>query len=303
MLEMTYTILNQYVFGIRLFENPADISELSEFFYRGTPADAVANEPPVESHKGIIGASLAATPGASPRDSPKELPKAEAKPTIIPFGPSDKSSSDKPSSDKSSCEKPSKRERKPLVTPEDTLFWNVFIAVFGESEFRLIGNKFANREWEEKNRIRQAFVDKPKELQTTNHKITLGNIKEMMSEYMTGKTTILGVVGLAVYYKIPIVLVDEVKKTHLSFLPQNVEHEACVLYKTRAGFRLDDCGTTLETIRETTFGLEGYTRPLRAISTYKRGELNSIAEKCGVDFCDKSKDEVYKALSEYLVWS
>jgi hypothetical protein len=294
---MTYTILNQYVFGIRLFENPADISELSEFFYRGTPADAVAKEPPVESHKGLIGASLAATPGAllaaSPGDSPKELPKAEAKPQLIPLGPSDKPSSDKPS----------KRERKPLVTPEDTLFWNVFIAVFGESEFRLIGNKFANREWEEKNRIRQAFVDKPKELQTTNHKITLGNIKEMMSEYMTGKTTILGVVGLAVYYKIPIFLVDEVKKTHLSFLPQNVDHEACVLYKTRAGFRLDDGGTTLETIRETTFGLEGYTRPLRAISTYKRGELNLIAEKCGVDFCDKSKDQVYKALSEYLVWS
>lgn len=290
MLEMTYTILNQYVFGIRLFENPADISELSEFFYRGTPADTVAKEPPVESHKGIIDASLAASPGGSP----KELPK----PTIIPLGSSDKSSSDKPS-----CDKPSKRERKPLVTPEDTLFWNVFIAVFGESEFRLIGNKFANREWEEKNRIRQAFVEKPKELQTTNHKITLGNIKEMMSEYMTGKTTILGVVGLAVYYKIQIVLVDEVKKTHLSFLPQNVDHEACVLYKTRAGFRLDHGGTTLETIRETTFGLEGYTRPLRAISTYKRGELDLIAEKCGIDFCEKSKDQVYKALSEYLVWS
>ena len=275
---MTYTILNQYVFGIRLFENPADISDLSEFFYVPTQ-----NSESCHKESFVPASPIPEVPiiPVIPVDTPP--------PQIIPVKPIETT-------------KPPRREKKPLPMPEDTLFWNVFIAVYGESEFRLIGNKFTNREWEEKAKIRQAFVDKPKELQTTNHKITLGNIKEMMSEYMTGKTTILGIVGLAVYYKIPVILVDDVKKTHLDFIPQNTEHEPCILYKTRLGFRLADSDTSIDSIRETMFGLEGYTRPLRAISSYKRSELDAIGEKCGLNLYDKSKDEVYKALSEHLVW-
>lgn len=280
---MTYTILNQRVFGIRLFEHPTDISQLSCFFYSGDPKESI-----VASPIPVLAPVLAlAQAQAVVEQAPLPMPMLAQAPIPVP----------KPVRPATEM----RVKKKPLPMPEDALFWNVFIGVYGESEFRLIGNKFANREWEEKNQIRQAFVDRPKELQTTNHKITLGNIKEMMSEYMTGKTTILGVVGLAVYYKVQIVLVDEVKKTHLSFLPQNVEREPCILYKTPVGFRLDE-STSLETIRETTFGLEGYTRPLRAISTYKRAELDIIAEKCGMILYDKSKEEVYKALSEYLVW-
>lgn len=275
---MTYTILNQCVFGIRLFERPTDISQLEDFFYKGIPE--------VGPKETIISLSV---------DTPLEKcePIILVEPTTVTHVKTNEHISVGPPI--------INKKKKPMTMPEDTLFWNVFIAVYGESEFRLIGNKFSNREWEEKNRIRQVFADRPKELQTTNHKITLGNIKEMMSEYMTGKTTIMGIVGLAVYYKIQIVLVDEVKKTHLSFLPENVEHEPCILYKTAVGFRLAD-SVSIETIRETTFGLEGYTRPLRAISSYKRPELDVIAEKCGMNLYDKSKDEVYKALSEYLVW-
>lgn len=185
--------------------------------------------------------------------------------------------------------------------PPDTLFWSVFIAVHGETEFLQIGSKYANREWEEKNMIRQEIAKNPKVCQTTNHKLTLKNVQEMMSEYMTGVsvTSILGLVGFSVYYKIPIYLVDPVKKTHLSFLPTNTDKEACFLVKNEKRYELSSEPVSLED----SFGLESYTRPLRAISTYKRPELEAIRKRFAVEVSvDLPKDALYRALSEHLVW-
>jgi hypothetical protein len=167
----------------------------------------------------------------------------------------------------------------------------------------MIGTKFANRELEEKNNIRLAFKTTPKALQTTNQKVTLGNIQEMMSEYMTGgKTTLLGVIGLVVFYKVPIYLFDDVKKIYLAYIPQNVDKDPCILRKVGRTYELYDGVDTLDKLCENSFSLESYQRPLRAISTYKRAELDNIARSNGIDVCDKSKDEVYRTLSERLVW-
>jgi hypothetical protein len=122
----------------------------------------------------------------------------------------------------------------------------------------------------------------------------------MMSEYMTGVsvTSLLGLVGFSVYYKIPIYLVDPVKKTHLSFLPTNTDKEACFLVKNEKRYELSSEPVSLED----SFGLESYTRPLRAISTYKRPELEAIRQRFAVEVSDTSKEAVYRALSEHLVW-
>ena len=40
-----------------------------------------------------------------------------------------------------------------LNLPQDTLFWNIYISVYGVSEYKLIGSKFTNIEWNEKNNI------------------------------------------------------------------------------------------------------------------------------------------------------
>ena len=204
---------------------------------------------------------------------------------------------------KLSVKEPVKKSVKKQLPP-DTLFWNIFIAVYGETEFFQIGSKYTNREWEEKTKIRASFMTNSKELQTTNQKVTLGNIKEMMSEYMTSTTTsLLGVVGISVYYKISIILVDQEKKTTLSFLPQNTELNPCILLKINGkGKSRDHYEVADESVLKDTFGLASYTRPLRAISTYKRAELIGIAEQCQLSLCDKSKDELYRILSEHLVW-
>jgi hypothetical protein len=60
----------------------------------------------------------------------------------------------------------------------------------------------------------------------------IGNIKEMMSEYMTNQSciTLLGVVGLSVFYKIRIFLIDTEKKTHLEYTPE-IYDKICYIYK------------------------------------------------------------------------
>jgi hypothetical protein len=259
---MSFTVINQRLFGIQLFKHPTDICRLTPFFYTIASEKELQNEVP----EPVIKDNLT-------------MPALPTKPTTEPR----------------------------VKLPTDTLFWNIFIAVYGEKEFHQIGSKYANRELEEKNRIRLEYNNKQKEIQTTNHKVTLGNVKEMMSEYMTGiKTSLLGVIGLSVYYKMPIYLVDEEKKTHLPFIPQNTDKEPCILFKRKGKFQdtyeLRHDETSVENLRKTTISLENYLRPLRAISTYKRAELDRIAETCGLSLCDKPKDEVYKTLSEYLVW-
>jgi len=270
---MTYTFLNQRIFGIKLFEHPTDLDRLTPFFYKG------------------------------------EQPADEIKPILVIESPVEETSKKIVEETKSVAIEQNKMPRKHSIRlPKDTLFWNVFISVHGLTEYKLIGSKYDNREWEEKNKIRSTYMTKPKELQTTNQKITLGAAKEMLSEYMTGgKTTLLGLIGMSVYYKIAIYLFDDVKKTYLSFVPQSTDHPACILYKTFTdksfcNYELYSGEKTFDTLCEESFGLESYQKPLRAISTYKRAELNTLAENHGIPFHDKSKDEVYRALSQHLVW-
>jgi hypothetical protein len=267
---MSYAIINQRLIGIQLFEHPTDVLRLVPYFYKEStePIDEPIKEPIDEPKKELIKEAI---------DEPKKEATNEPKKDVI--------------------KKPMK-----LNLPQDTLFWNIYISVYGLSEYKLIGSKFANVEWTEKNNIRLAFMTTPKALQATNHKVTLGNIQEMMSEYMTGgKTTLLGLIGMAVYYKIPIYLFDFVKKTHLKFIPESVERSPCILTRSFQKYELYNGTDDLEQLCKNSFCLENYQRPLRALSSYKRAELNAIGEMYGFTI-SVSKDQLYKELSEYLVW-
>jgi hypothetical protein len=192
---------------------------------------------------------------------------------------------------------------------KDTLFWCIFTAVYGESEYLMVGSKYANRELEEKSKMIAEFKKSSVELRSTNHKMTLGSIQEMMSEYMTNQadTTFLGLVGSAVYYKLRITLVDDSKKTYINVIPTNFV-KSCILYKnnhikgyTKYRLFMDDTDERLETLKKEYFCLEGYSKPLRAISSYKRQELDDIATRFGLDNKMK-KEEVYNRIMETIVW-
>ena len=284
---MSYMVMNKLFYGIRPITNTR---KLAAFYYGGTPLGPLSSHLFTDCEKNN---SLMVAPIID--KSLLVLTPKIGGPHSIDNVPSTSPSVAQESNELLFKERVKSKSR---WLPPDTLFWSLFIAVHGESEFLQIGSKYANREWEEKNLIRQELTKNPKSVQTTNHKVSLKNVQEMMSEYMTGLcvTSLLGLVGFSVYYKIPIHLVDPKKKTHLSFLPMNTDKEACFLILRERIYELSSEPIPLDD----SFGLESYTRPLRAISTYKRPELEAIRQRFAVD--DLPKDALFRALSEHLVW-
>ena len=265
---LSYTELNQKFFGIRLFDTPKDIELLPPFFYEYVNVPSEDNQ----------------------------ITKTVDEPAIIPVSqiPSISVTYTPPVDVKDKWFNPRQR---------DTLFWCLFTAVYGVSEYILIGTKYANREWEEKQAAILEFQKSSGPLRTTNHKITLGKVQEIISEYMTNQSsiTLLGLVGLCVHYKIQIYLVDAVKKTHLVYTPENYT-QTSYIYRhdtLKNKFRL-----ALEPVLlDDSFCLESFTRPLRALSTYKMGELLELAKRFSVEYEGKpKKEDIYRKISEYIVW-
>jgi hypothetical protein len=194
---------------------------------------------------------------------------------------------------------------------KDSIFWCVFMHVYGYGEYSMVGSKYGNRELEEKQKMISFFKENPKALKTTNHKITNGNIQEIHSEYLSvqNETTLLGVIGLAVYYNLRILLVDTSKKTYFDY-HTNDTTKTCVLFKNtgirgqkKYTFDMSMTDEKIQTILQTMLCLEHYTKPLRAISTYSLSELEEIGKKLGL--CDETsqkkskKQELYNQIAEY----
>lgn len=195
---------------------------------------------------------------------------------------------------------------------KDSIFWCVFIEIYGYEEYLMVGTRYGNRELEEKQKMISFFKEQPKVLKNTNHKITNINIQEILSEFLSlqNETTFLGIIGLVSFYKIPIFLVDETKKTYLKYHlldDAGEEKKPCILYKNRSlkGFtkyKMKLSGSTetdLEDIKQNMLCLEHYAKPLRAISTYKVCELEQIAELLGISTDKLKKPELYAKITEY----
>jgi hypothetical protein len=163
----SYSIINEIFFGIKKISSPDDLNRLKLYYYNDSNV-----EPIIES----VGCNSIAI-------------KLEEKERIV--------------------EIPSNTERTHWFEPKqkDTLFWCIFAAVYGESEYLMIGSKYANRELEEKSKMISEFKKSSSELRSMNHKMTLGSIQEMMSEYMTNQieTTFLGLIGFSAQRLFPLI--------------------------------------------------------------------------------------------------
>jgi uncharacterized protein (DUF427 family) len=206
---------------------------------------------------------------------------------------------------------------------KDSIFWCIFIYIYGYGEYLTIGSRYGNRELEEKQKMIAYFKENPKCLKTTNHKITNGNIQEIYSEYLSfqNETTLMGVIGLAVYYNIRILLVDSSKNIYLDYHTHtndtSTEIKTCILYKnkgirgqTKYCFDMSMSTSTSmnenieseEKIKNTMLCLEHYTKPLKAISTYKSCDLDEIVKKLNIndDSIKKiKKQELYNKIVEH----
>ena len=192
----------------------------------------------------------------------------------------------------------------------DTIFWCIYTFIHGQGEYKQIGHSYGNKALEEKQKIIEFIKKTPKMLKSSNVKLTNGNIQEILSEFMVDKTiSCFGIAALAIYYKTPIFLLNEEKKTYLKFLPEleNYEKPHCYLYvnKTERGIpKYKLCLGNKKVNINSMICLESHLKPFKPASYYKIEDLNTIADKIGFVLPNKiKKTELYEKLCELCIWT
>ena len=298
---MTYRELNQIFYENNKFDTPNKIATLEPFFYN--IHNLVTND--IKKTESVVVEQLVVIEEAIKKDLcdvveesvVTEQSVVTQTPVII----------------KEHIKKTTSNRNNNIFEPKqkDTIFWCIFMYVYGYGEYSMIGSRYGNRELEEKQKMISFFKENPKALKTTNHKITNGNIQEIYSEYLSfqNETTLLGVIGLTVFYNIRILLVDHSKKIYMDFHTNDVS-KTCVLFKnsgirgqTKYTFDMSITDENIQTIQNTMLCLEHYTKPLKAISTYTVKELEGISNKLNITNKDSNKkfkkQELYSQITEY----
>lgn len=198
----------------------------------------------------------------------------------------------------------------------DTLFWCIFYEIYGEKEYLQIDNRYANRESEEKQNIIQYFRNKDiKMLKNSNQKITNGEVQEIMSEFMClqNKTSLLGLIGLVVYYKRTIYLVHSLKNIFIKFGQDEDDDPIILEYmynddnKYKCKYKLfimnkEEKKDYIKDLQINKYEFHQYNKCLTGLSTYKTDDLKSILHKLNIDSCGKKKNEMYQDILKYCVW-
>ena len=216
-----------------------------------------------------------------------------------------------------------------------TLFWCVFVAHYGYSEYLRIGNRFQNRELEEKQRMMETLSKNPKQMKEGSMKLTNDAIQEILSGLMVSSgDSFSALVAYSTYYSKTIYVVfecsylvfsmtkesgveifgrDEVSYKNRIFTENEVRRSleesdntrTIVLYQTRkhpkygGSYRLESDLTPekLEHIHSTKIRMEHYAKPFRGVSSYKVAELEKMAAKIGV-LDATGKAELYAKIVE-----
>lgn len=202
-----------------------------------------------------------------------------------------------------------------------SIFQCMYILYYGYSDYLLVGNRIANKELEEKQKIMETLSKTPKKIKEANQKLTNDNVQEILSGLFvsTAKDEIMLLIAYSMFYNKIIFLVFQ--HSYLIFAPTKdavitethiQNRDVYVVYQTRkhpkyGGSYYPELDLTLEmvdTIRKTKIYLEHYAKPFKGISTYKVDELESMARLIGIlEIPDKkpaktTKRELYDKIVE-----
>jgi hypothetical protein len=191
---------------------------------------------------------------------------------------------------------------------ENTLFWCLFIGVYGYTDYLKIEHKYNNAEIEEKQALVEALGKTPRRLKETNHRITNQSIQELLSGVMVAKhDTLFSIIAYSVYYGRQVIVIFE-NNTYVRFRPEMETESNIVFLHCRVGPRRNIYSVELEPskermveISEKGVELESYLKPLKGISSYKMPELEEIAKKIGVEWAPNAKQkkvELYGKIAE-----
>ena len=182
-----------------------------------------------------------------------------------------------------------KVETETIQTP--SAFWCMFVANYGYSEYLRLGNRWKNRELEEKQAMMETLAKQPKLLKEGSMRLTHDAVQEILSTLMTSSSSdFLEIVAYAHYYQKNVYVVFEY--SYLVFSPANGSDFPTVVltqqpvqnYRNGVKYSLNSEPTPeiLEAIRESKIALEHFAKPFRGVSSYKLDELETFARKVGI---------------------
>jgi hypothetical protein len=199
-----------------------------------------------------------------------------------------------------------------LRSQEHSLFWSLFIAVYGYGVYaREQNNKPWNTRIDERVRIMESLKATPRRLKDCNHKLTLDQIQALFSTLMTSPhDSVDQLIVYSIYYSRPIVVMYDCVKAKHVFLPSLAsvldgdDETAIYLLAFSANNRMQYAyllDRDSIQVRRNYFLLENIKDGgLRAISSYKLGELQSIADQIELDITTtttkKKKEDLYHAI-------
>ena len=202
--------------------------------------------------------------------------------------------------------------KRDLFTPkqENTLFWCMFIAHHGYTEYIRIGTRYTNTEIDEKQTMAEFLVKTPSMLKTTNYKLSNMSVQSLCSHLtICRRDGLFSLVAFAAYYKKHVYVVFP-NKTYLAFSFQKELEttNAVILHCKTVGkhdnqiytLDLDTTEEKVQHIRDTMLLLEHYEKPLRGASSYKVDEMSAIAKLLGISSEKKmKKTELYEAVAQH----
>jgi hypothetical protein len=185
------------------------------------------------------------------------------------------------------------REKQYTSPTKDSLFWSIFISKYGYKEFLVIGNKYHNRELEEKHKIidfmKKTLISNDKKTFLQTHKITNVFVQEVISDLMTNtKTTLKSAILICIYYRIRIFLVTPLKKTYLEFCPFSYEDTSTINVNERGLYNVET-DASFQNILDKYVLLEHGDKPLKGLSSYKTADLEIIANKLDINIYHNEK--------------
>ena len=193
----------------------------------------------------------------------------------------------------------------------DTLFWCLYIAKYGYGDYLNIGQKYKNKEIEIKQQMIETIKKTPVKLKSGPRKITNVAVQEIMAELMIdNKTTFKTFYAMCLLNQLNMCIVDLPSNTYLPFTTATLDATTnqsihYIIYKSASGFFSIDIEekTTdqYSQIISNMVELEHGERPVRAISSYKVGDLETMAKRLHIFLDDSKKYKKQELYDEILL--
>lgn len=199
---------------------------------------------------------------------------------------------------------------------QDSLFGSIYMAHHGYDAYKRVAHVFGKTDNEEKQKIISYLqTQSPKKMnELVNYNLTKVLYDKILQDLSTcPETPYHCIIGLCLYYKCSIYIVDTISNTYITFI-----NDACptfVLFKNPHAVKRkmsipsyfvdtsENCISVAE-IHDIFFKLFHYDKPLQSITSYKLNELEIIAQKLNISHEKKmKKKELYEKIYAQCGWN